>query len=88
MKKILFVFFLTLSLSVNAKWSQSPIGLYDLFHSEGSEVIDISISDGKQISKIFTTLKYDGDLYRCVQMIFDAAQAKPKTEHCWILVPD
>ena len=88
MKKILLILFLTLSLSVNAKWSQSPIGFYDLFHSEGSKIIDISISDGKHISKIITTLQYDGDLYRCIQMIFDAAQAKPKTEHCWILAPD
>ncbi len=43
MKKILLILFLTLSLSVNAKWSQSPIGFYDLFHSEGSMLIDISI---------------------------------------------
>ena len=49
---------------------------------------DISISDGTHISKIITTLEYDGDLYRCIQKIFDAAQLKPETEHCWILVPD
>ena len=88
MKKILIILLMATSLSVSAKWSKSPIGFYDLFHSEGYMQIDISISDGTHISKIITTLEYDGDLYRCIQKIFDAAQLKPETEHCWILVPD
>ena len=48
MKKILLILFLTLSLSVNAKWSESPIGFYELFQ-KGSKIIDVSISDGNKI---------------------------------------
>tara|TARA_B100000959_G_C14682855_1_gene501378 strand:+ start:264 stop:533 length:270 start_codon:yes stop_codon:yes gene_type:complete len=85
---LLIILLIATSLSVSAKWSKSPIGFYDLFHSEGSKIIDISYPDGQKMSKVFTTLQYGGDLYRCVQMIFDFAQSTPKTEHCWILVPN
>ena len=88
MKKILLILFVILSLSVNAKWSESPIGFYDLFHSEGSKIIDISISDGNQVSKIFTTFKYDGDLYRCKMIDRYIFQQEPNKEHCWILASD
>ena len=44
------------SLSVSAKWSKSPIGLYDLVHSKGAKIIDISYPDGQNMSKVFTTL--------------------------------
>jgi len=87
MKKILLILFLTLSLSVNAKWSESPIGFYELFQ-KGSKIIDVSISDRKQNSKIITTLEYGGSLYRCLQMVVGGIKVQPKKEICWKLVRD
>ena len=77
MKKLLTILLIVTSLSVNAKWVQSGIGLH--------KIINL---DGWKYPKVVTSISTGENFYRCIGWVPDHPASTPVPDACWVLKPD
>ena len=91
MKKLLTIFLIATSLSVNAKWVHSGIGLHKIMNLDGAKIVNISAFSpihGSIYPKIVTSISTGENFYRCIGWVPDDPNAIAQPDACWLLESD
>ena len=91
MKKLLTILLIATSLSVNAQWVQSGMGLHKILNLDGAQILDISAFaaiHGWKYLKVVTSISTNENFYRCIGWVGDHIVADPEPDGCWVLQPD
>ena len=91
MKKLLTILLIATSLSVNAKWVQSGIGLHKIINLDGAKIVNISAFaaiHGWKYPKVVTSISTSENFYRCIGWVPDDPNAIAQPDSCWLLESD